>query len=79
MNQTQTRHLLAGLWGAAAGAAVGFTLTKKHFERIADIEIEAVKDEYTKRYKTDGYSTLSHSHQALCSTSSRFSCRVIKR
>ena len=29
--------------------------------------------------RTDGYSTLSHSHQALCSTSSRFSCRVIKR
>lgn len=71
MNQTQTRHLLAGLWGAAAGAAVGFMLAKKHFERIADIEIEAVKDEYTKRYKIDGYSTPTEALETLSGEDAR--------
>ena len=65
MNQTQTRYLLAGLWGAAAGGTVGFMLAKKHFEKIADIEIEAVKDEYTKRYKIDGYSTPTEALETL--------------
>ena len=71
MNQTQTRHLLAGLWGAVGGASIGYMLAKKHFERIADIEIEAVKDEYAKRYKSDGYSTPTEALETLSGENAR--------
>lgn len=65
MNQTTTRHLLCGMWGAIAGASLGYWLSGKHFQKIADAEIASVKDEYARRYKGAGYSTPEEAYKSL--------------
>lgn len=49
MNQTQIRHLLAAGWGLYAGVVAGYFISKRHHQKIADAEIESVKEVYARR------------------------------
>ncbi len=39
--------------GLGVGGAIGYKLSSDHFKKIADEEIESVKDEFAKLYSTD--------------------------
>lgn len=49
MNQTQIRYILAAGWGIYAGVAAGWFLSKRKWQKIADEEIENVKEHYYNR------------------------------
>ena len=49
MNQTQIRYILAAGWGIYAGVGLGYLIGRRTWKRIADKEIESVKDQYAKR------------------------------
>lgn len=49
MNQTQIRYILAAGWGIYAGVGVGYWIARRTWKRIADEEIESVKEQYANR------------------------------
>ena len=57
MNQTQIRYLLAFGWGVYAGVVGGYLAGKRKYKKVADEEIDSVKEMYSRRYKDGDYAT----------------------
>ena len=65
MNLTTRRYLLAAGWGIYAGVIIGVFSSRRKYQKLADAEIESVKDVYARKYKESPYSTPKEAAETL--------------